>query len=377
MLAGVVLLSAASGTGTSGEDKHLGGDYPAFYAAGSIAADGDWSHLYEDETQQRAQEGLVDDSGGFLYFAYPPPVAGAYSLLARIEYRWSYVLHTVLMGLALWGAVRAAGRMIPAVGRQPFAAFAVALVSYPLFRAVTGGQNTALTLLLVVSAARYDRDSRPLPAGLMVGLLLYKPQFAAGLIVLLAIRKRWLSVAVSAVVGGTMWAFSAAVMGTDWLSVWWPRAAEFSSVDAAVNSSNLISLAGALGHVAGGAGEVIGWFLAALLAIALVWFWSRRRELDPALFYELAVAAAVLVLPRPLFYEAGLALFVAGLAAGPRTVRWVALGAVATWVQPVSGGAGSSLPLTLLVAAAVLWALAVSRRADRSRLATDAVIAAP
>ena len=125
----------------------------------------------------------------------PPPVAATYGLLSRLDYRWSYLLHTMLMGMALWGAVRLARPVVPVVARNPTLVFAVALVSYPLFRAITGGQNTALTLLLLVGAARFDAEDRSIVSGLFVGLMLYKPQFAVGLIVLLLVRKRWTAAA--------------------------------------------------------------------------------------------------------------------------------------------------------------------------------------
>ena len=92
-------------------------------------------------------------AGGFLYFAYPPPIAATYGLFAGIEYRWSYLLHTALMGLALWGAVRMARPFVPVADRYTLATFGVALASYPPFRAVIGGQNTALTPLLLVGVA--------------------------------------------------------------------------------------------------------------------------------------------------------------------------------------------------------------------------------
>jgi hypothetical protein len=49
VLVGVVTLTVLAGTGTLSDGKHLGGDYPAFYAAGTIAADGDWDRLDEAE----------------------------------------------------------------------------------------------------------------------------------------------------------------------------------------------------------------------------------------------------------------------------------------------------------------------------------------
>ena len=357
VLGAVVVLSVVEGTGTAGSDEHLGGDYPAFYAAGTIARDGAWDRLYDEEHQQALQVGLVDDSGGFLYFAYPPAVAAGYGLLAALEYRWSYLVHTLMMGAALWGAVLLARPLIGRAGECPLATFAVALISFPVFRAVTGGQNTALTLLLTVGAARFDRDRRPIAAGAVAGLLLYKPQFGVVLLVLFIIRRRWLSAASAAVVGAALWVVGAALMGAGWVSEWWSQAVAFSKIDAEVNSKNLVSLVGAFGHVLGGVGEVIGWGLSGLLVIVLFVFWRRTGDRDASMLFALGTAAAVLVLPRPLFYEAGLALFVAALVgARQHRLSWVAGGAVLTWGRPVSGDLGSLL-LMLLVVGAVAWAL--------------------
>jgi len=371
VLAGVVVLTVLAGTGTSSDGKHLGGDYPAFYAAGTIAADGDWDRLYEAEAQQQAQLGLVDDEGGFLYFAYPPPVAATYGLLSRLDYRWSYLLHTILMGMALWGAVRLARPVVPVAARNPTRVFAVALVSYPLFRAVTGGQNTALTLLLLVGAARFDAEDRSIVSGLCVGLMLYTPQFAVGLIVLMLVRKRWTVAATALGVGAGMWVWSAALLRSNWFSVWWSKAVDVSRIDANVNSSNLISFAGSLEHVAGSAGEVLGWGLLGLLVAAVVALWWKRRDLDPTMFFGLAAGVAVLVLPRPLFYEAGLVLSLAVLAAKQGEMRWVAFGALGTWAAAVTGDAGA-FPVTVLAAATMVWAVRRFLREDEAEPATDA-----
>ena len=43
--------------------SRLGGDYPAFYAGGSIARQGDWDELYSAERQAVEQAGLSDDDG--------------------------------------------------------------------------------------------------------------------------------------------------------------------------------------------------------------------------------------------------------------------------------------------------------------------------
>jgi hypothetical protein len=375
VLAVIVVLSVAADTGTTGEDKRLGADYPAFYAAGTIAGDGDWDGLYNATTQQEAQAGLIDSDGGFLYFAYPPPVALAYAPLAAIDYRWSYLLHTALMAAALWGVVRMARPLVPQVDRYPLATFAVMLLSYPLFRAVTGGQNTALTLLLIVAAARFEREERLVATGVMVGLMLYKPQFGIVFLGLLVFRRRWRSVAVAAAVGAAAWAVSAAVMGAAWLGDWWSEATEFARLNADLNKANLVSLPGALSHVFGGVGEAAGWVLAVAVGVGLVRVWWRRTEIGAPIVYALTGAAAILILPQPLFYEVGLLAFLALVTIGRipnKELVAVAL-ALATWVQPVSGSLGS-LPSMLLTLLAAGWAAVVlsNSRAPGSETAIGA-----
>jgi hypothetical protein len=356
-LAATVVLAATANTGTGGPDRRLGGDYPAFYAAGEIARNGDWDHLYDAGTQQAAQSGLLDDAEGFLYFAYPPPVAAVYAPLAGLAYRWSYLAHTLLMALALWGAIAMARPMVPLVDRFPVAAFAGALLTYPLFRAVTGGQNTALTLLLVVAAARFEREGRLGAAGIAVGLMLYKPQFGVVFLVLLIVRRQWKSVASASVVAGAMWAVSAVLIGADWVNGWWSQAAEFARLNADVNAPNVVSLPGALGHVLGTAGDVVGWLGAAVLVGGLVALWWRVPGADPRAIYAFTAAVAVLALPQPLFYEAGLVVFLGALVVGRHARSGLVLAGTgaAVWIQPISGSLGS-LPLTLVVAAFTIWA---------------------
>ena len=84
------VLSVAAGAGGEAAAGRLGGDYPAFFAAGSIVADGDWESLYEPARQLEAQQQLFPASDSdFLYFADPPYVAALDRPLAAIDYRLS------------------------------------------------------------------------------------------------------------------------------------------------------------------------------------------------------------------------------------------------------------------------------------------------
>ena len=138
---------------------------------------------------------------------------------------------------------------------------------------------------------------------------------------------------------------------------WLSEAADFARANTDLNSANFVSFSGALGHVFGSAGEVVGWTLAAAVSTGLLVILLRRRDLVPLSVYALTAAIAVLVLPQPLFYEVGLLALLAGVMAGETPGSTIGLGlfGVATWVQPLSGSLGS-LPLMVLVVVLVLWA---------------------
>ena len=100
------LISIVSGKGANTISGRLGGDYPSFYGAGRIISQGDWKELYNPDRQLSAQKGLVSlpgsDNRSYIPFPYPPYVALFYWPLSLLNYRLSYILHTLLMVLALF-----------------------------------------------------------------------------------------------------------------------------------------------------------------------------------------------------------------------------------------------------------------------------------
>ncbi len=361
VLAAVVVLLAVTADNGAALSGRLGGDYPAFYGAGRIAADGDWSHLYEAARQQQAQGTLVDGAGGYLYFAYPPFVAAGYGLLAGLAYRWSYLVHTGLMVAALWGAVVLWRRYLPfRIGTA--AALAAALLFYPLLRAVPGGQNTALTMLLVAVVARLDEEGHDVWAGLAAALLLSKPQFGAPLLALLVVGRRWRMVAGGLGGAGLLYLAGAALQGFDWVGEWWRQANAFLEIDAHVNSANLISWQGFFEWVTGagsGLGAVLGWGFALVTAALAALFWLRHPQAVPGVRYGVAVAAIVLAAPHTMYYDGGVLLLPLVLLAptAGRTGWLVAAGLVTlSWGQLAADTLGWS-PVFLVAAAVGGWAV--------------------
>lgn len=341
----------------------IGGDYPAFYGAGSIAADGDWDDLYSAERQQVEQAGLVDREGGYLYFSYPPVVAWFYGLFAGLPYEWSFLLHTVLMAAALALAVRVLEPWLERPGLPLITLLVVALAFYPVFRAVSGGQNTALTLLLLSAALRLDHDDRPIAAGLIASLLLFKPQFGILVLPVLIIGRRWRMAAAWSGGAIALYACSAFLMGGGWLSDWWQEARQFADQNLDANGAYFVSLPGFLSNAFGSEAMAVGYGLAGIVAGVLAFLWWRSPRSDALTRWAALAGAMVVVAPQTLYYDVGLLLIPIVWSLRRWPARWAIAAAVVTWTQIASSQLGwSPLGPVAIVAVVVLLALQVRQR---------------
>ena len=364
---GVAVLVATIAFNEADPQTRLGGDYPAFYAAGSIAADGDWDQLYSHERQQIEQAGLIDDEGGYLYFSYPPFVAAAYAPLAAPAYAWSSLIHTFLMAAALAGTVWLLWPWLSTLGWPRPAVYLAAVAFYPLLRAIPGGQNTALSLLLLAAAARLEHDDHPFWAGAALAMLLYKPQFGVVIVPLLIVARRWRVLAGWLSGAVLLFVASAVPRGWSWLGEWWEQATGFRDANAALNGDNFVSLPGFLENLtASTGGPIVGYVLAGVFGAGVALFWWRHQSGAVIERYALAAAAVAVAAPQTLYYDAGLlilGLAVIVLANRARYGVIVVAGLAASWAQVGSGWLGWSPlgPLAWLGAGWLLWH--VSRRA--------------
>lgn len=305
-LALVVIVGALAG---SMEDGQLGGDFPAFFAAGDIVVDSGYENLYDPAVQQSAQEGLIENEGGYLFFAYPPFVATGYSLLTPLGYRGAYIAQMLLMSIAAAAIVALLRPMSEFVREYSVAVLAGILFFQPILASLIGGQNTLLTMLLFVAAARAEWSGRELIAGVAVGLLAYKPQYGLPLFLLVLVVGRWRVAAGATATWALLYAAGAAALGPGWLGPWWEQATAFRDVNAGVNGHLFVSLPGYIEHltgIGGGAGRALGLGLGLVGMLGLAWCW--RRAAGDALFrYAIAATGLILIAPQSLFYEAGVA----------------------------------------------------------------------
>jgi hypothetical protein len=362
-LAVAVVLAVVSGAGlgeSTTDGARLGGDYPAFHGAGSIVADGDIDDLYDPARQTAAQAGLGLD--GYLAFAYPPHVAMAYAPLSMLGFQLGYLVHTVLMSAALLGALALLRRPVPFIADHFWPIAAVAFTFHPLFTAIGGGQNTAVTVLLMAAIWRGLHDSSETLAGVAAGFLLFRPQYAVPMIGLLFLGRHLRAVGVAAGVGALTWLLVAPFLGAGWISTWVEQVVPFAERDAEVNAANSISLLGVAQALLGAdatSARLLGGLgaLAVIGAVSAVWL---RADLVPlAARMGLASVAVLLMSPHTMFYDAGL-LVIAGasLLAGTTVDRSVALRfAAVVWLGAFSHLFADRLgatPLALVVVAAFL-----------------------
>ena len=342
------IVPALQAVGAEAPAEIAGGDYPAFYGAGSIAAEGDWDDLYSFSAQVEAQAGLNEGEGSAWYFAYPPPVALPYIPLSQLPYLPSLMIHTVIMAALMIGTVLLARPMIPWIRGREVTALAGILLFLPVLRGVSGGSNTALTMFLLVSVWRLARDGRDLAAGLTLAALLYKPQYGlapAGLFLL--DRRPRLTAAFGAGLA-VFYLIASVLLGPGWLGEWLEIAGEFEKLDLEVNgqsASSLVAFSQNLLGIHDPVALVVGYGLTAVVIVGLMVLWWRRTPASLDHRYALTIPGLLLLSPHTMSHDVGIVLIAVGYlvgVAGRRAVPWVVGVYVLGFAQAAMGVLGFS-----------------------------------
>jgi len=284
----------------------LGGDYPAFYAAGRMLNAGHPEQIYSVPAQEKAQQDLFPPTQqGWLLFPYPPHFAVFYQPFALLPFVSSYVVYTLLMAACCALAIRLVAPAAPWCQRNQTFWVAMALIFYPLFRAVTGGQNTALSLLCAAGTAASLRTGRHHLAGVCLAAWLFKPQLALLATALLIVGGHAAVLPAFAAAAGVVYAVGAVVGGLAW-PLWWYQDGikGYMPANMAIDGERGLSLrelTTTLGHP-----EL---FVPALALLAIVACIVIHRFKPPALsLVSGATAVALLASPHTMYYDGGLAL---------------------------------------------------------------------
>ena len=308
------IIAVLSGNGASTLTGRLGGDYAAFYGAGHIIAEGEFGELYNWKRQLDAQNDLFPgEEKSFLPFMNPPYVALAYLPLSLLPYRLAYGIHTLLLVGALLMTLHLVRSINAQIDRHYLFAFTLLLFFYPVLRSVLGGQNTALTLLLIACSWRAVEDRHEFRAGFFLGLLLFKPHFALPLIGVYVLSGRWRVGIASAITALCLYVIGVLMQGPRWVIIWFEYAKWAIQPPMGFEADKAISWLGffkALLGVDSTFALMLGWtmLLGTIIGISWIWFVGGRRA---DLSTQIGVAAPCLLLipPHVYYYDAGVLFF--------------------------------------------------------------------
>ncbi len=150
----------------------VGTDYLMFYTAGQTLADGATEDLYDFVAQSERQQAIIGPAlEDFFAYINLPFLAWLYVPFSAVPYVWSFVLWSLLGLLILWLCLKGLGKGD---------AWPLALTFVPVFSTISFGQNAFLSLGLLTAVYLLWRKDQKVAAGLVLALLVYKPQLVLG-----------------------------------------------------------------------------------------------------------------------------------------------------------------------------------------------------
>ena len=174
------------------QGRPLGTDFSNVYAAGTYALAGDPQAPFDPPQQFAREQALFGQSTQFYGWHYPPFFLFVAAALAFMPYGLALaVWQAVTLGLYVLtiGAILKAFSPGGAISRDPM--WLLLALAFPAVLINIGhGQNGFLTAALL-GGALVVLDRRPIVAGLLLGLLVYKPQYGLLIPLVLAVSGRW------------------------------------------------------------------------------------------------------------------------------------------------------------------------------------------
>ncbi|HVQ40758.1 MAG TPA: glycosyltransferase family 87 protein [Vicinamibacterales bacterium] len=347
-----------------------GGDFVHFYALGHVALARDAGGLYDRVALHDRQTALVPASRTEHYDpAYPPQVALLFAPFARAPFLWAFLAWAACIVAIYVLCVHAAWKSIgPSPPDRWLVAWAAAAFP-PFWNLVLHGQSSVVPLLAFTAAALAATRGHRFVAGLCLGLLAVKPQFAlpVAVVSVVTLQGRMIAgmfvtcaaqvLAAAAVFGSAVWLEYAHVAREMLLrpALIEPRPYQLHSIRAL---TRLLP-------------EPAGAILWGVASVAVIWMLCRvwRTPAPPLVKFGLMVVASTLVSPHLTVYDATV-LFPAALWLGAwvRSERYWSLEywTVVAFLAPTAWLIGVQASVVLL---SVLFFTAASAAVSRPAIA--------
>jgi arabinofuranan 3-O-arabinosyltransferase len=283
---------------TDPQGRPIANDFVNVWAAGQLARDGAAPAAY-DWTLHRAVEvrAVGYDFDGYYGWHYPPPAFFFAAALATLPY---------LIAAVVWLLTTLAAYVAAIAGILGLRTGVLFALGFPAaIWNVTAGQNGFLTAALIGGTLGL-LERHPALAGICLGLLTYKPQFGLLFPIVLIADRRWLTIAVAALVALLLAALSWLAFGSaSWAAlVHWAPISNRVLIDQGVLDWYRLQSVFALVRAHGGS-ETLAWIvqglLSLLLAIGLAWLWQSRAAFE--LKAAALAAGALLATPYLFMYD--------------------------------------------------------------------------
>jgi hypothetical protein len=273
-------------------------DFVNVWAAGKLALDGHPTQAWDWDIQKQVELALLkQDFVGHFAWHYPPPFLFVASFLAQFPYAAAFIGWAASSMLPYLAVMRAI------IGRN---AGLVLAIGFPAaFINILVGQNGFLTASLI-GGMLYLMPTRPVLAGICLGVLSYKPQYGLLFPLVLIAAAEWTVLVTAAIVAAAIAAASWLAFGTEsWQAFfhWIPMFSQAFLTEGRAPWFKMQSIFALVRYV-GGAEQlawIFQWVLTAVIAVVLFVMW--RGRLPYALKAAMLAAATLLTTPYLFMYD--------------------------------------------------------------------------
>jgi arabinofuranan 3-O-arabinosyltransferase len=354
----------------------VGRDFLNFWMYGRAFGDADPGRFYTPETYWEALHALLGPDYPNQTWSYPPNILLLAAPFGALPY---------LAALALWTAASLAVFAALAVDWRRNRRLALPLLFSPAaILCLLSGQSSFATAALMIGAFRL-LDRRPALAGVLIGLLAFKPQLALLFPFWLIAARRWRVVVAAALTVAVLVLATAAVFGPQ---IW------IDYVVRGIPGQNLVlrdpDILGApfmptifMNLRTIGASYEVAMGVQAIFSVAgvaiVIWLGAFRREAQPALAFAMFLACSVFAAPYLLSYDTlALATFAVMLINADRVDPYGRVLALLVYFLPLlqlaAGGAGLPGP-ALIPLLFTFWLIRELRREAGAACAPSAALA--
>jgi alpha-1,2-mannosyltransferase len=303
-LLGAIFLVATSNGLNDRFGRPLGTDFSNVYAAGTYVLDGQPAAPFDPAKQFAREQAIFGQATQFYGWHYPPFFLALAALLATMPYWLALIVwQGVTLGFYVF-SIRAVVSSHPAIGGGRL--WLLLALAFPAVFINLGQAHNGFLTAALIGAALVMLAERPILAGVLIGLLAYKPQFGLLIPLVLAASGRWRTFAAAAVTVALMALAVTLAFGTEV----WTAFAAFSHYTRTVvleqGGTGWYKIQSVFSWVrmwGGGIALAYAAQIAVTLAIAaaLVWLWRSNAA------YPLKVAAlligSLLATPYSLDYD--------------------------------------------------------------------------